>query len=44
MIELADIGMLLFMLGAQVVLLLFRNILDVVILVLVVLMWRRQRQ
>jgi len=43
MIELEQIGMFLFVLLAQVVLLLFRNILDVVILTLLVLLWRRQR-
>ena len=41
MIDLDQIGMFLFVMLAQVVLLLFRNILDVVILTLLVLMWRR---
>ena len=42
MIELEDIGMFLFVLLAQLVLLAIRNTLDIVTLILVALLWRRQ--
>ena len=43
MIDLDTIGAILFVLLAQLVLLLFKNILNVVTLVFVVLLWRRNR-